>query len=274
MLDQMSGGRIVMFLLRGTPNEFNTYYVKPDETRERAQEAIKLIERALSEPQPFGWAGRYFHYPTVSVWPRPAQAPYPPLFSSGNSPESCVFAARNHHGLAMSFIPPHLVARAVELYRNEAANAGWDPRPEQIIYRCFAAIVPTEADLPSAPPRQQLDVERDPNAAPKGFGPLSWLENERSAAEQAAKGIVDNSANGGQGFGLGSMQFRGTPDMLVEQIRAFHDQTGVGVLDFIFQAPGPDGLARSIRLFGEQVLPRVRDIGVQAATPEPVASVG
>ena len=67
MLDQMGGGRIVMFLLRGTPNEFNTYYVKPEETRERAQEAIKLIERALAEPEPFGWAGRYFHYPTVSV---------------------------------------------------------------------------------------------------------------------------------------------------------------------------------------------------------------
>jgi len=63
LIGVMSGGRTVVFLLRGTPNEFNTYYVKPQETRERAQEAIKLIERALEEPQPFGWAGRYFHYP-------------------------------------------------------------------------------------------------------------------------------------------------------------------------------------------------------------------
>jgi alkanesulfonate monooxygenase SsuD/methylene tetrahydromethanopterin reductase-like flavin-dependent oxidoreductase (luciferase family) len=260
LIDQMSGGRCVVFLLRGTPNEFNTYYVKPDETRERAQEAIKLIECALAEPQPFGWAGRYFHYPTVSVWPRPAQDPHPPFFSSGNSPESCVFAAQNHHGLAMSFIPPFLVARAVDLYKTEAAKVGWTPTSDRIIYRCFASIVETADEVPA--PKPQLDVDRNPNEAPKGFGPLSWLEQERSSAEMAAKGIEDKSASGGEGFGLGSMQFVGTPDMMVEQIRAFHEQTGVGVVDLIFQARTPEGMSKSIRLFAEKVLPHVRDIGV------------
>ena len=52
-LDMMSGGRLVVFMLRGTPNEFNTYYVNPAETRERAQEAIKLIERALCKHRRF-----------------------------------------------------------------------------------------------------------------------------------------------------------------------------------------------------------------------------
>jgi alkanesulfonate monooxygenase SsuD/methylene tetrahydromethanopterin reductase-like flavin-dependent oxidoreductase (luciferase family) len=266
LLDQMSGGRIVAFLLRGTPNEFNTYYVLPAETRERAQEAIKLIEHALEEPQPFGWAGRYFHYPTVSVWPRPAQTPHPPIFSSGNSPESCVFAAQNHHGLAMSFIPPRLVQQAVGLYKAECERAGWQPRAEQIIYRSHAAVVATDAEVANLPPRPKLDVETDPNAAPKGLGPLSWLEQERSSAEEAAKGIEDKSSSGGQGFGLGSLQFGGTPDMLVEQIRAFHEQTGAGVLDLIFQARTPEAMRESIRLFGEEVLPRVKDIG--ASSPE------
>ena len=123
-------------------------------------------------------------------------------------------------------------------------------------------------------PRPKLDVEEDPNAAPKGLGPLSWLEKERSAAEEAAKGIVDNSANGGQGFGLGSLQFQGTPEMLIEQTRAFYEQTGVGVLDLIFQARGADGVLNSIRLFGERVLPHVRDVGAMPASREPVESIG
>lgn len=56
-LDEMSGGRLSLLFLRGTPNEFLAYNVNPDETRARTQEATQLIVRALSEPQPFGWRG-------------------------------------------------------------------------------------------------------------------------------------------------------------------------------------------------------------------------
>jgi len=275
-LDMMSGGRIIVFMLRGTPNEFNTYYVNPSETRERAQEAIKLIERALTEPQPFGWEGRYFRYPTVSVWPRPTQSPHPPIFSSGNSPESCVFAAQNHHGLAMSFIPPHLVAESVQLYKNECAKAGWEPAPDQILYRSIIAIGESEADVAS---QQQMRAARNRprpeyNTAPRGLGPLSWLENAGGSVDDAVNGRVardDESDRAGPGFGLGTMQFAGTPDMLVEQIEAFHETTGVGVLDFGFIGR-PDVTAERLRLFGTEVLPRVRGIGEKpemAAAPAP-----
>jgi alkanesulfonate monooxygenase SsuD/methylene tetrahydromethanopterin reductase-like flavin-dependent oxidoreductase (luciferase family) len=175
LLDLMSGGRVVVFMLRGTPNEFNTYYVNAHETRERAQEAIKLIERALTEPQPFGWEGRYFKFPTVAVWPRPTQVPHPPIFSSGNSPESCAFAAQNHHGLAISFIPPHLVAQAVQLYKSECVKAGWEPTAEQIIYRSFIAISDKEEHKASSRSRCPSQVSAGvPGSTPAG--PLSWLE--------------------------------------------------------------------------------------------------
>jgi alkanesulfonate monooxygenase SsuD/methylene tetrahydromethanopterin reductase-like flavin-dependent oxidoreductase (luciferase family) len=272
-LDMISGGRIVVFMLRGTPNEFNTYYVNPSETRERAQEAIKLIERALTEPQPFGWEGRYFRYPTVSVWPRPTQSPHPPIYSSGNSPESCVFAAQNHHGLAMSFLPPHLVAEAVALYRSECARAGWEPAPDQILYRSIIAIGEDEEDVKS---QQQMRAARNRprpeyNSAPQGLGPLSWIENAGGSVDDAVNGrgaSDDQSDRAGPGFGLGTMQFAGTPDMLVEQIEAFHETTGVGVLDFGFIGR-PDVTANRLRLFGEAVLPRVHPIGAAAAAGTP-----
>jgi alkanesulfonate monooxygenase SsuD/methylene tetrahydromethanopterin reductase-like flavin-dependent oxidoreductase (luciferase family) len=270
LLDLMSGGRIVVFLLRGTPNEFNTYYVNAHETRERAQEAIKLIERALSEPQPFGWEGRYFRYPTVAVWPRPTQVPFPQIFSSGNSPESCVFAAQNHHGLAMSFIPPHLVARAVQLYKSECAKAGWEPTPDQIIYRSFVAIAETEDEV-----RMQQQVRasrprarREYQEAPRGLGPLSWLESEGGSVEDTVSGRArrydpneDGAARGGEGFGLGSLQFEGTPDVVAQRMRAFAELTGVGVLDLIFSnVGGPEETARRLRLFAGEVLPQIRHV--------------
>jgi alkanesulfonate monooxygenase SsuD/methylene tetrahydromethanopterin reductase-like flavin-dependent oxidoreductase (luciferase family) len=272
LLDMLSGGRVVVFLLRGTPDEFKTYYIDPRETRERAQEAIKLIERALSEPRPFGWEGRYFRFPTIAVWPQPTQRPYPPIFSSGNSPESCVFAARNHHGLAISFIPPHLVAKSVALYKSECAKNGWEPAPDQIIYRAHAVIGETDEEVEAqARELSSRNPARMPRArtAPRGLGPLSWLDYQQEDGDggNGARGAVeDRSASAGEGAGLGSLQFCGGPDTLVEQIRRFHELTGVGVLDLLFaRGGGPESMAKCIRLFGEKVLPRVRDIGVRPA---------
>ena len=280
LLDMMSCGRVVVFMLRGTPNEFNTYYVNAHETRERAQEAIKLIERALTEPQPFGWEGRYFRFPTVAVWPRPTQTPHPPFFSSGNSPESCVFAAQNHHGLAISFIPPHLVAQSVQLYKSESAKAGWQPTADQIIYRSFIAIAEKEDDVRT---QQQVRAARtrprpEYQEAPRGLGPLSWLEGEGGSVEETVSGTAqrynpneDGAARAGEGFGLGSLQFEGTPDAIIERIKAFHEMTGVGVLDLIFSnVGGPDETAKRLRLFATEVLPHIRHLGGERSTHEPL----
>lgn len=54
MLDTMSGGRVIAGMLRGTSNEYVTYGVNPAESRERFMEALTLIVRAWTEPQPFG----------------------------------------------------------------------------------------------------------------------------------------------------------------------------------------------------------------------------
>src|SRR5229473_7060473 len=104
MLDAMSDGRIMVLFLRGTANEILTYRSNPDEAQAVTQEGIDLILHAWTEPQPFGWEGRYFNYRTVSVWPRTVQAPHPPVFSSGNSPESVQFCASRRLNLALSFI--------------------------------------------------------------------------------------------------------------------------------------------------------------------------
>ena len=69
-------------------------------------------------------------------------------------------------------------------------------------------------------------------------------------------------------FPPGRILFAGSPDTVVEQVRAFHALTGVGVLDLLFssvQLPVAD-IQRSIELFGREVLPRIRGIG-EAATP-------
>src|SRR6202161_716806 len=52
MLDSLSGGRVVVLFLRGTPNEQKTFGTVGD-TRGMTQEGIDLIRRAWTDLEPF-----------------------------------------------------------------------------------------------------------------------------------------------------------------------------------------------------------------------------
>ena len=104
--------RVALQLLRGTTGEYLSYGLNPTEARERTTEAMELILKAWTEPQPFGWQGRYFQYRTVSVWPRPQSQPHPPTYALGTSAEAGEFAARHRLGTAESQQLPRIARPA------------------------------------------------------------------------------------------------------------------------------------------------------------------
>src|SRR5438105_4831007 len=123
MLDTLTGGRVVAGMLRGTTNEYVTYGVNPAESRDRFAEAMELIVRAWTEPQPFGWQGRFYEYRAISIWPRPVQQPHPPIYISATSPQSGELSARKHIrlGLALSTLP--IATQTANLFRGPAPAA-------------------------------------------------------------------------------------------------------------------------------------------------------
>ena len=257
MLDHLTHGRLIVLPLRGTINEFSCYApVDPAQTKSMTQETARLIQKALTEPEPFAWDGEHFRYPRVSVWPRPVQRPFPPMYYSGNSFDSAMFAAANQLGVCFSFHSPETVRSTVASYREAAAKAGWEPARDQIVYRSFIVVADTEAEA----------ARLESNFVPPKMA-ASIAANKRYQMTGAANGKPDE---GPIGFGLGRLLFAGTPDMIVERIRAFHETTGVGVLDCIFTAGNTphDAIQRGIELFGREVLPRIRDIGVPAYAGE------
>lgn len=259
MLDQLSGGRLLVLFLRGTPNEFLSYGVNPDETRARTQEASILIARALTEKQPFGWVGRHYRYRTVSVWPGPVQQPHPPFYYSGNSLELAAFAAAQRMGLGVSFYPAARTAQMTAHYRQECARHGWEPTPDQLLYRCRVAVGEDEKE--AADFKVWLLAGRPPDALYQGRGSVV-------PPPEAAK----------PGFGLGDVRFCGDPHTVIEQIIAFHEATGIGVIDLVFGGAGLtlEETKKSMRLFAAEVLPRIRHLGAEA-TPrrqEAATSIG
>jgi alkanesulfonate monooxygenase SsuD/methylene tetrahydromethanopterin reductase-like flavin-dependent oxidoreductase (luciferase family) len=264
MLDQLSGGRVIVLFLRGTPNEFLTYGTNPDETRARTQEACVLIQRALIEPQPFGWEGRFYRFRTIAVWPAPIQRPHPPMYYSGNSFESAAFAAKHRLGLGISFYPAHLVAQIVEYYRQECAKYGWQPAPDQLLYRGFIGVGEDESEAAALQSRyfgessgMQFFRGRAAAVSPPALPVPGWsdADSKNSGASKGAPRFV-----------LGSLHFCGSPDTVVKQIAQLHEEAGVGVIDLAFSGPGlaEQEALKSLRLFGTEVLPRIRHLGAVA----------
>jgi alkanesulfonate monooxygenase SsuD/methylene tetrahydromethanopterin reductase-like flavin-dependent oxidoreductase (luciferase family) len=252
MLDNLMPGRLVVGLLRGITGEYLTYGLNPAEARERTTEGMELVLKAWTEPQPFGWQGRHYQFRTVSVWPRPAQQPHPPTYALGTSRESCDFAARHYLGLGVSYAPFEIVSKATRYYREACARYGWQPAPEEIIYRANILIAETDAEA-----QELLDKQR---GVRRGFAPRPRI---RDALLQLDSRNVAGEARTPNVGGAQPTNFVGGPDTVAEQIKRCRHEVGAGVVDLMFQIPGSGDLSflmRSLELFGKKVLPRIDDI--------------
>jgi hypothetical protein len=63
------------------------------------------------------------------------EVPHAPTFALGTSQEAGEFAARNRIGLGVSYGPFEVMGKATGYYRDQCARHGWEPGPDQIIFR-------------------------------------------------------------------------------------------------------------------------------------------
>jgi len=251
MLDTMAQGRLVVGLLRGTTNEYLTYDLNPTEARGRTDEGMELILKAWTEPQPFAWQGRHFKFRTVSIWPRPLQQPYPTTYALGTSKESCEFAARHRLGCGLSYGTWESSARAGRYYREACARQGWEPSPDQIIYRANMLLADTDTE---ASERFEKQSKQAPFPLRAGVRDALGSLDSRNVAGVARPAIVNAAL---------PTTFIGGPDTIIEQIQRCRDEIGAGVIDLSLTPPASRDLGllmRSLELFGTKVLPRIRGI--------------
>jgi alkanesulfonate monooxygenase SsuD/methylene tetrahydromethanopterin reductase-like flavin-dependent oxidoreductase (luciferase family) len=234
MLDALSGGRLAVLFLRGTQNEHNTYDTPKNVTREMTQEGIDLAVKALTADEPFSWNGTHYKFSTVSVWPRPNQNPGVPIYASGNSEESVAFAAKRRLGIAFSFSPPEMVKKFVDLYKQEAAAAGWTPTPDHVIYRGLTYVAATD--------------EQAQGEAFAYFG-----------ARAAESAHLQSSTMGGPEVTplITQPYFLGSPQTLIERFAALRE-CGVGVADLCFAIGTHEQQIKAMETVAREVMPVVK----------------
>ncbi|MEV5843513.1 LLM class flavin-dependent oxidoreductase [Streptomyces sp. NPDC051985] len=257
MLDNLLGGRLRFALLRGTPNEYMTYGTNPWESRERFEEAVELVIRALTEPEPFGWEGRYYRYRNIALFPQPVQKPHPRILLSANSVASARFAGRMRCDAGISFLAPEKAAAFVAAYREAAEEAGWTPTADNILYRQFTYVAETD---------EQARADTG-DQWPQGKGIFSSDNLDQLQAMVTAAGAMAGVPKGvpldpAMAPTLGE-PFRGSPESVLAQIRAAEEHLGMGRVELCVVVPSNclthEQVVRSIKLIGRELVPALHN---------------
>jgi alkanesulfonate monooxygenase SsuD/methylene tetrahydromethanopterin reductase-like flavin-dependent oxidoreductase (luciferase family) len=262
MLDNLLGGRLTTFgPLRGLFNEYLTYGTSPWDSKEAFQEAVLLIKKAWTEPEPFGWEGRFYRYRQVAVWPRPLQSPHPPILLSGNSESSAFFAGKTGCTVGFSFLPLEMVQKHLAAYRQGAAEAGWEPTPEHVHYRANTYVAPTDDEALA-----DIEAFNWPGLDPvwHSVGPELWATMRRIGAWM--NGVPrDVRPDLSQTYHNFAPPMVGSPRTVLEKIRTFCGDAGIGRIE-VFISRSNDCLSheqvcRAIELLGEHVVPALHADG-------------
>jgi alkanesulfonate monooxygenase SsuD/methylene tetrahydromethanopterin reductase-like flavin-dependent oxidoreductase (luciferase family) len=151
------------------------------------------------------------------------------------------------------------MAQVAEKYYGWCNEAGWQPTPDQIVYRGNIYLAETDKQAEA-----WLEGVKRAGPVPGGIA----MRPSVSKAIQAARAgeafdlrhILAGSAQGDVAGAARALNFIGGPDTVVQQIKTFRDQCGVGVVDLFFQQPSVSHkeVMQEIELFGREVLPQIK----------------
>jgi alkanesulfonate monooxygenase SsuD/methylene tetrahydromethanopterin reductase-like flavin-dependent oxidoreductase (luciferase family) len=145
-IDVLSRGRLDMGFIKGVPYEFPVSNQNPVGTMDRFWEAHDFILKAMtSHDAPFNWESETFHYRHVNLWPRPYQAPHPPVWSTTGSRTNA--RVLGEKGYVMATLGTGFATRPLfDAYRKGYVSRGRAaPAADRFAYLGLVAVASDEA---------------------------------------------------------------------------------------------------------------------------------
>jgi len=266
MIDNITGGRLISGFVRGIGAEYHISGVNPTFSHERFHEAHDLIVRAWTEPGPFEFHSKHYHFEYVNLWPRPYQRPHPPIWiPSQGSRETIEFAAAPAHKYTylQTFSPIKAVARYLEMYKETARRFGYTASPAQLGWAVPVYVGDTDA---SALQESAQHLENFRNHFVKM--PFEMLIPPGYTSRESMKGMVAAKANlseridAGRAMELG-LYVCGSAKSVAETLVGHMKEIGFGNLLVLLQfGTLPSELTRrSMQRFAESVMPVLKREG-------------
>ena len=266
IVDQMLGGRFEMGLVPGISRKyFAPFGLEYDARRSPTLEFVDYLRAAYGEAQPFSFAGEHHRTEDAMLSVQPAQRPHPPIWMYTRDTETLEFCAREGLNTGYFLIVPR--KEAAPKYRKFLADwekAGWSRKPE-IGYTSIVYVDETDE-------KALATALQGAARAYEGF--LDPPEPGVSFEDRVAKLTALVADSGGDGAAMimanlfdadfimeNDLMFIGSPETVTAKLKAAAEEglfnTFLG--EFNFSDLAEEDLMRSIRMFGEQVIPALRD---------------
>jgi alkanesulfonate monooxygenase SsuD/methylene tetrahydromethanopterin reductase-like flavin-dependent oxidoreductase (luciferase family) len=253
-LDNISRGRLDLGIGRsGFPWAYDGYNIPYSESRDRFREYFEVMKLAWTQER-FSYQGQYYKFQDVCLIPKPYQKPYPPLRYACSTRETFPAMGRAgmpiFAGLGGASVPE--VAQAISEYRTAWREAG-HPGEGDVMLR-LGIYVAEDMERALSEPRES--TMRYYNRIRQGLiQTAESFEGERRALRaQRLASITYEDA-------LEDRLVYGTPETVTHRLEELRDELG---LSGIIMEPNigslipPDRLVNSIRLFGQEVAPRLQ----------------
>lgn len=256
MLDVLSNGRLDLGVGRGyAPLEFNGFGVPMDESRERFDEALAIME-GLWGNEDFTYKGKYHSVDGVTLYPRPVQDPIP-VWLAAVSPDSFVKVGRSGRQFlsAPQITPIDKSRENYQTYLDEYRAAGHPERDLVLPMQrpVYAAATPEAAyKEPSESYMYYLAKNADQlkDAHKAGDSYRFYEHAERNIRRTEYDDVYEK----------GLLLF-GDPERLIGQIEHLQEQLGLTDLICWMNIGGVqhDLVLKSMEIFANEVMPHFQD---------------
>jgi len=265
MLQTLSDGPLHIGMGRGTAkSEYDAFGIPMETARDRFRECWEFTRAALAGG-PLTFAGDQVRWPQPTTLRPALEGPRPSFYGAIGSLESAaIMADLGLPPLCLSSFPDKLLRRILETWKDRTAAAGGAPAGAfPISIKCFIAPTDEEARaqaLEHLPRFFALQVEHyQSDNAPWGDIP-GYAQFNRMFANLR---LLSDPANLD---GYLAQNLVGSPATVARRVRQILD---LG-FDYLVVSNGTYGVPRavrhqSIRLFAEEVMPRVREMPAVAA---------
>jgi alkanesulfonate monooxygenase SsuD/methylene tetrahydromethanopterin reductase-like flavin-dependent oxidoreductase (luciferase family) len=262
LVDIISNGRLDVGVGRGNrPAEFRGYRVPQEESRERFDEAVDIMQRAWIEER-FSYDGRFFTVPEVSVIPKPVQRPHPPLYQVCVSKDGIENTARRGWPMLNSvlFGPVSQLVANRDTYV-EALEKSGRSRDEiaGLLSRWGVSRQIYVADTDARALAEAKDAELWYQESFRKFVIPDRIEEAHPSLHPGFRAMAERlSKVSWEGLVAETLAF-GSPDTVARHIAEMRE-LGVGqVMCWMnFGGLSHDRVRRSMELFAREVMPRFR----------------
>ena len=250
LTDQLTGGRLEVGVARGyQPFEFRRWGLSMDDARERTDETLAILSKALTG-ESFEFEGKYHAIPETTLYPKPIQKPRPPLWLAATTQES--FDIGRRYGL-----------------RSLTSQSG---RPISVLEEAWSNFQNSRKKYPDA--TADFGVQGQVVVTPTDDEARGQMEhflyqtrqatNLRHGREHVVSGVSEPLPFEGEPDLDEMFEHRtlsGTPDSVIRKLQRYTDVADINMLSCVMHGGGMthETVMQSLRLFAKDVMPAFRD---------------